>query len=442
MSKKIKIIIAVLVVIGVCAGVFAKYSKDSNVEQVTSVVAAVENDSKSISIKWDSVKNCTGYNLYESTNGAEFRKIATVDGEDTTSYVFGNAKAAEKYDFYVTAVRKSFGKSFESKRFAAVRICIPPEQSKIKSVLSQKSGVIAVEWSGDSNADGYQIQYAEGDNGDMSTAKTQSVADNSKTSCEIDGLKDGDAYSIRMRAYIKDGNSVYSGAWSDIQTVKVFKAVKLGSDIDTKKPMIALTFDDGPGYNSASDDILDVLEKYNARATFFMVGQNAKDHPKNLKRKVELGCELGNHTFDHTHYGKKVTKSDIKKASDAIYDACGQYPTAFRSPGGNTTQTIRDECEAENMPLYYWSLDTQDWKYRNADHVYNAVMKNVKDGDIILMHEIYSTTADAVKKMVPELIKQGYQLVTCEELIQAKTGEAPSSGVQYVNAKTINNKTK
>ena len=122
----------------------------------------------------------------------------------------------------------------------------------------------------------------------MSAAKTQSVADNSKTSCEIDGLKDGDAYSIRMRAYIKDGNSVYNGAWSDIQTVKVFKTVKLGSDIDTKKPMIALTFDDGPGYNSASDDILDVLEKYNARATFFMVGQNAKDHPKNLKR--DLRC--------------------------------------------------------------------------------------------------------------------------------------------------------
>ena len=94
------------------------------------------------------------------------------------------------------------------------------------------------------------------------------------------------------------------------------------------------------------------------------------------------------------------------------------------------------------MSLYYWSLDTQDWKYRNADHVYNAVMKNVKDGDIILMHEIYPTPADAVKKMVPELIKQGYQLVTCEELIQAKTGEAPSSGTQYVNAKTINNKTK
>ena len=93
------------------------------------------------------------------------------------------------------------------------------------------------------------------------------------------------------------------------------------------------------------------------------------------------------------------------------------------------------------MALYYWSVDTEDWKSRNADKVYNAVMKNVKDGDIILMHEIYSSTADAVERMVPELIKKGYQLVTCEELIQAKTGAKPKSGEQYVDAKTINNKT-
>lgn len=441
MSKKTKVIIALLVVLGVCVGLFAKYSKDSNVDAVSSVAATAADDSKSIAFGWKPVENCIGYNIYESQNGTDYKKIASVDGENTTSYVFNEAKAAEKYDFYVTAVRKSFGKTFESKQFSSVRVCIPPEQSKIKNILSQKSGAVTVEWDGDSNADGYQIQYAEGDNGDMTAAKTESVGDNSKTSCEIDGLKDGNEYSVRMRAYIKDENSVYNGKWSEIKTVKVFKAVKISDDIDTKKPMIALTFDDGPGYNSASDDILDVLEKYNARATFFMVGQNAKDHPKNLKRKIDLGCELGNHTFDHSHYGKKVTKNDIKKASDAIYDACGQYPTAFRSPGGNTTQTIRDECAAENMPLYYWSLDTQDWKYRNADHVYNAVMNNVKDGDIILMHEIYSTTADAVAKMVPELIKQGYQLVTCDELIQAKTGEVPTSGVQYVNAKTIKNKT-
>ena len=233
------------------------------------------------------------------------------------------------------------------------------------------------------------------------------------------------------------------GAWSNVSKVKIAKQIEAPANIDKTKPMIALTFDDGPGYNKSSDKILNVLEKYNVRATFFMVGQNAKDHPDNLKRKVKLKCELANHTWNHNHYGDNVTKEDIKKASDAIKKASGGYaPTAFRSPGGNTTDLIRSECKAEGMPLYYWSLDTQDWKSRNADAVYKAVMNNVKDGDIILMHEIYDSTAEAVARMVPELIKQGYQLVTCQELVLAKTGKMPEAGVQYINATTIKNETR
>ena len=205
--------------------------------------------------------------------------------------------------------------------------------------------------------------------------------------------------------------------------------------------MIALTFDDGPLTVEVSEKILDTLEKYNARATFFMVGNLTESRAANLKRKVQLHCEIGNHTWNHEHYGKNVTAQDISKASDAIEKACGQRPTAFRSPGGNTTETIRNECKKENMALYYWSLDTEDWKYRNADHVYKAVMNNVQDGDIILMHEIYPSTAEAVERMVPELVKKGYQLVTCEELIKAKTGKEPEAGTQYLNATTVKNET-
>ena len=120
--------------------------------------------------------------------------------------------------------------------------------------------------------------------------------------------------------------------------------------------------------------------------------------------------------------------------SNGIYEACGQFPTAFRSPGGMTTDVITNECAADGMPIYYWSIDTQDWSSRDADAVYHAVMDNVKDGDIILMHEIYGSTADAVEKMVPELIKQGYQLVTCHDLIALKGGTDPVPGIQYVDA--------
>ena len=87
------------------------------------------------------------------------------------------------------------------------------------------------------------------------------------------------------------------------------------------------------------------------------------------------------------------------------------------------------------MPLYYWSLDTLDWRDRDADTVYNRVMKKVKDGDIILMHEIYDSTADAVARLVPALQKEGYQLVTCEELMLAKTKKAPAPGKQYTRAR-------
>lgn len=211
------------------------------------------------------------------------------------------------------------------------------------------------------------------------------------------------------------------------------------SVVKQEKPMVAFTFDDGPCNNDAPSRILDTLERYNARATFFMIGENALEHPDNLKRKVNLCMEIGNHTYDHNHFGKAVTPSDIQKASDAIYDACGMYPTAFRSPGGSTTYTILDECKKENMALYHWSIDTMDWKYKDADRIYKTVMESIDDGDIVLMHEIYPTTADAIERIIPALIKKGYRIVTCKELVEAKTGKPPQAGKQYINATQIFN---
>ena len=207
--------------------------------------------------------------------------------------------------------------------------------------------------------------------------------------------------------------------------------------IDPSKPVIALTFDDGPDFNGASKRILDVLERYDVKATFFTVGENAKNNPNNLKRKVSLGCEIGNHTYAHNHYGSSVTAADIKKCSDVIQKITGSRPTVFRSTGGITTQAIKNTCIKEGMSLYYWSIDTEDWKSRNAKKVYKKAMK-AKDGDIILMHDIYSSTADAVEKIVPKLKKKGFQFVTVSELIKFKTGSAPRAGVQYLSGTKTN----
>ena len=99
-------------------------------------------------------------------------------------------------------------------------------------------------------------------------------------------------------------------------------------------------------------------------------------------------------------------------------------------------------CKGCNLPIFHWSIDTNDWKYKDADWTYRVVTNSVKDGDIILMHEIYDSSYYALKRILPELIDRGFQLVTCSELILAKTGKAPEPGVQYYSATSVYNNTK
>ncbi|MCR5208222.1 MAG: polysaccharide deacetylase family protein [Eubacterium sp.] len=444
--QKSKVIIAGAVLIVLI--IIASFSAMSIVQSRT--VADVEKSqteevkADSVSVKWKRVSSADGYYIYKSLSGSnEFEKAATVKGEKTNTFTVDKLEQATAYDFFVTAYKDTEGKDYdvESKNHTVITACTPPAKQSVSKLESAEEGVLAAEWEINPKAEGYEFQYVKGDGSSFEEAVTEDIKDKAKANFKVEKLEPKATYAVRARSYISFNNERLNGEWSKTLTVKIAEKLAVSNTVDPKKPMVALTFDDGPGYNDASDRILDVLEKYNARATFFMLGQNSLDHPKNLKRKVALGCELGNHTYNHNHYGSNVTKEDIKKASDAIAKVSGQAPTCFRSPGGNTTELIRNECKAENMPLYYWSLDTQDWKYRDSAHVYNAVMKHVEDGDIILMHEIYGSTADAVEKIVPALIKQGYQLVTCQELIYAKTGKMPEAGTQYLNATTVKNET-
>ncbi len=392
-----------------------------------------------IRMSWSKVSSADGYIVYaKGQNDSKFKSVAVVRGKSSNKADVKNLEQACKYDVYVTAYKAKKDSNVESKSHETFSFCTLPQRQTI-NLSSPDAGVMLMNWSKNANASGYELQYTKGS--DFDSAKSLEFDDNAITSKKIKKLNPKSEYSVRARSYLMiDGEKLY-GDWSKIRKVSISEKVVMNHNIDVNKPMIALTFDDGPGYNKASDKIVSVLEKYKARATFFMVGINASDHAENVKRKVELGCQIGNHTYDHNHYGEAVTADDIRRASEAIYNTCGEYPTAFRSTGGNTTKIIRSECKKEKMPLYYWTLDTQDWKYRDAKHVYNAVIDNVSDGDIILMHEIYDSTAEAVEKMVPELIKRGYQLVTCDELVAAKSGKKPQPGTQYMSATKIKNET-
>lgn len=189
---------------------------------------------------------------------------------------------------------------------------------------------------------------------------------------------------------------------------------------------IALTFDDGP-HPVYTKKILDVLDKYNVKATFFIVGQNAGYYKDALKDIVKNGHELGNHTFTHaTIKGQSAANimSEIEDCRNAIYDICGENTVLFRPPGGLMAEVSAEDAELfENYDIIFWSIDTMDWAMRSPAEIAEYVLDNTKSGDIILMHDYIgknSPTPAALELMIPKLIEKGYEFVTVSELISSK----------------------
>lgn len=197
--------------------------------------------------------------------------------------------------------------------------------------------------------------------------------------------------------------------------------------IDPSRPMIALTFDDGPK-TSVTSRILDSLKANGGRATFFMVGSNVNANAGVIKRMVEEGSEVANHTHDHKYISKISTEAIISQlgtTNQKIQAICGVSPVLMRPPGGYVDAKSLSVVGNMGMSAIMWSIDTRDWQHRDAQRTIDTVLSQVKDGDIILMHDIYSTTADAAVVLIPELTARGYQLVTVSELAAYRGGAAP-----------------
>lgn len=211
--------------------------------------------------------------------------------------------------------------------------------------------------------------------------------------------------------HLKKGNSPLSAT-----KVEIVRFV-----IDPDKPMVAITYDDGP-HESVTPEILDVLEQYNAHATFFVIGDRVSHHAKIIQRMVEMGCELGNHTYGHQDLSRLSTnemQDQLQSSKEALASVVesGYLPKIVRPPFGNTNDQLEKNCP---YPLINWSIDTRDWSHQNAQRSIEEVMSQVQDGDIILMHDMYEATAEATKEIVRQLTEAGYQLVTVSEMFEAK----------------------
>ena len=215
---------------------------------------------------------------------------------------------------------------------------------------------------------------------------------------------------------------------SDFWTKYVKKPVeqniaKLESEDETEEvvltadtPMIALTFDDGPG--QYTDELLNVLEENDAKATFFVLGSNVVKYPETIKRMDALGYEIGNHSYYHpklTDLSGEQVYYEIEWTNDAVQQIVGYRTELVRPTYGAINDTVKANVA---YPLALWSVDTTDWGRKDAGQIANYILTTVKDGDVILLHDIHDFTLEAMKIVIPALKAQGYELVTFSEMAQ------------------------
>ena len=201
---------------------------------------------------------------------------------------------------------------------------------------------------------------------------------------------------------------------------------------DCGAKLLAITFDDGPG--KYTGELLDGLAERGIHATFFVNGVNAAAWPETLKRIADEGHQLANHTYNHKNLNTcdaATVRREIDGVQSLITAAGGSENAYIRAPYGNANKTVKSVVTA---PLIYWSVDPEDWKYRDAETVRKNIEAGVFDGAIILVHDIYKTSVDGALAAIDDLTAEGYEFVTVEELL-LRRGVTPTAATVYYSAK-------
>lgn len=233
------------------------------------------------------------------------------------------------------------------------------------------------------------------------------------------GMTDSEGHLL-IGSHLIDGN------------VYTFSATgKLRRSVDASKPMIALTYDDGPT-PAITSGILSTLRENNAVATFFVLGSSIGNSPTTIQEIDASGCEIGNHTYNHTDITSIDAASiqqELSAASATIQTLVENRPLIMRPPSGVYDQRSCSDVAAveDGYPLITWSVDTLDSQHNDAATTVQVILTQVTDGSIIRMHDTQASTLLATQIVVPELVAMGYQLVTVSELAAARGGMTAGS---------------
>lgn len=200
----------------------------------------------------------------------------------------------------------------------------------------------------------------------------------------------------------------------DEKIKETYKYKEVNKVIDPNQKVIALTFDDGP--SKYTKQIVDLLNEYEANATFFILGNKVEIYSDTLKYLLDSGNEIGNHSYNHkwlTHVTDEELLSQINTTQDIIKNTLNYTPTLLRPTYGSVNKTIKEKVDLE---IILWNVDTLDWKYKNSNKIFKNILPKINDGKIVLMHDTYEYTYNTLKLLLPELKRQGYQFVTVSEL--------------------------
>ena len=236
--------------------------------------------------------------------------------------------------------------------------------------------------------------------------------------------------TVDDQQYHLDGNGYMDTGWTAIANSGCyFDDQGVYHPEMTSDKMVALTFDDGPSEYTPA--LLDILESTGAKATFLMLGAQVEKYGAEcIPRMMQLGCTLGNHSYNHNY----LMDSDIATVqnefatTDAViaqYNGTGSQ--VIRFPYGDYT---KEQEAAVGKPALFWDLDSLDWDSQNADTICQTIYSQIETGNIILMHDVYSSTIEACRTLIPQLMAEGYQFVTIEELAAAR-GYDLKPGVTY-----------